>query len=138
MYRLHTVAQNEGGTIAPRLQLIIGIFGRGIDQGERSDAARMIERGRLRDHPAHRDAADMHLFDVQRIQQTDNIPRHHLKRVRPRRLSALAMTTGIVAQNAKPLERRQVRVPISVIAGKAMIETNHRRIRRARSTHSST
>ena len=64
----------------------------------------MIERGRLRDHSAHRDAAEMYPFDVQPIQQTDDIPRHYLKRVRPRRFSALAMTAGVMSQNAKPFE----------------------------------
>ena len=111
--------------------MVFGIFRRCIHERERGDPVRIIERYGLRNHPAHGNAAQMHLFDFQRFHQANHVRRHHREGIWAGRRIALAVAACIVAQNPKPFEGREMKIPIAVIAGEAVIETDDWRIGRA-------
>lgn len=130
--RLHPLLAGHRHTADPGLDVVGRRPGAGVAGRQAQQASGMQDRHAEPGHAAERQADEMRLLHAHMIHQGDGVIDQHLEAVRPRRRPGLAVTAGVVAQDAVAVPQRDdLRVPHGDVGGQGIREHDPGRVRTA-------
>ena len=92
-----------------------------VGQHQAANALRRLQRQVLADHAAHRQAAEVRAFDLQRVEQAEDIVGELFETVGAGRRVAAAVPARVEAQHGEAgFQRRHLRLPHGAIAAERM------------------